>query len=60
MVLLRKHIKEKIHVSDLSEYAIILGISYKEGLKCQKKEDPAPRDQQELHGGTNPSAEKTD
>lgn len=44
MVLLRKHIKEKIHVSDLSGYAIILGISYKEGLKCQKKEDPAPRD----------------
>lgn len=42
MVLLRKHIKEKIHVSDLSGYAIILGISYKEGLKW--KDDPAPRD----------------
>lgn len=37
IVLLRKHIKVKIHVSDLSGYAIILGISYKEELKCKKK-----------------------
>lgn len=36
--------KGKNFVYDLSRWAIILGISYKEGLKCQKEDDAATRD----------------